>query len=145
MILKTWKCCRAPEKQSPLIEALGMNIALTCDSSFQELEDRAREGLRMQQKIVASKPVYSAQKLQHEYLENVSRIDRLSTFRGPRSASYRASRVSEHLDVAKSMRMSLHRPGTAGYQKDLSKSMKHQRSKSARTSGRYCCPLILCL
>lgn len=104
---------------------------------LQELAEHAKVALRMREKIESSKPVYSAQKLQHEYLENVSRIDRLSTFRGPRSASHRSTCVREDLNVAKSMRMSQHLPGTAGYQKELSRSMKHQRSQSARTSGRF--------
>lgn len=103
----------------------------------QELETLAKENLRMRDKIKASRPVYSVQKLQHEYLENVSRIDRLSTFRGPSSASHRASCVKENMDVAKSMRLSQHRPGTQGYQKELARSLKQQRSQSARTSGRY--------
>lgn len=99
-----------------------------------ELEAVAKANLRIRDKIKSSKPVYSAQKLQHEYLENVSRIDRLSTFRGPATASHRSTRVKEHLEVAKSMRMSQHLPGTAGYQKELSRSMA--RSQSARVSIR---------
>lgn len=113
-----------------------MWIAFT-GTSMQELQDQAKENMRMRDKIEASKAVYSAQKLQHEYLENVSRIDRLTTFRGPASACHRSMRVKENLDVAKSMRMSQHLPGTFGYQKELSRSMKHSRSQSARTPGRY--------
>lgn len=101
------------------------------------LEKEARDNMRMRDKIEAAKPVYSAEKLQHEYLENVSRIDRLSTFRGPSSASHRSTRVKEHLDVAKSMRMTRHLPGTAGFRQELSRSIKQQRSQSARTADRH--------
>lgn len=114
------------------------------DFSVQELENYAKANMRMRDKISAAKPVYSAEKLEHEYLENVSRIDRLCTFRGPSSASHRSMRVREHLDVAKSMRMTRHLPGSAGFRQELSRSIKHQRSQSARTPGRWS-PQFLCL
>lgn len=98
---------------------------------MQELEQLARDNMKIKQAIESRKPVYSAQALEHDYLENVSRIDRLSTFRGPRSAVHRSSRVAANLDVAKSMRGTRHLPGTDGYQRDLARTMTHRRSQSA--------------
>lgn len=92
----------------------------------------AKENMKIKQAIESRKPVYSARAMEHEYLENVSRIDRLSMFRGPRTAVHRSSRVAEALDVAKSMRGTRHRPGTEGYQRDLARTMTLKRSQSAR-------------
>ena len=104
--------------------------------TVQELENHAKETMRIRDKIQAVKPVYSTEKLEHEYLENVARIDRLCTFRGPPSANHRSRRVRENLEVAKSMLMTKHRPGTSGFRSELSRSIKQQRSQSARTPGR---------
>lgn len=87
--------------------------------------------MKIRKAIETRKPVYSARALEHEYLENVSRIDRLSTFRGPRSAVHRSSRVAANLEVAKSMRATRHLPGTDGYQRVLSRTMTRNRSQSA--------------
>jgi hypothetical protein len=91
--------------------------------SLQELKHLAKENLKIIRSIEMRKPVYSAQQFEHEYLENVSRIDRLSSFRGPAKAAHRPSAVSASLEVAKSMRNTKWLPGTDGYQRDLAKSM----------------------
>lgn len=97
----------------------------------------AHENMKIKRAIDSRKPVYSARALEHEYLENVSRIDRLSTFRGPRSAVHRSSRVAASLEVAKSMRATRHRPGTDGYQRELSRTMTRNRSQSAHSRYGY--------
>ena len=48
---------------------------------LQELERIASENMKVVRAISARKPVYSAEKLEHEYLENVARIDRLRQYR----------------------------------------------------------------
>jgi hypothetical protein len=96
----------------------------------QELVHLAKENLKIVKAIETRKPVYSARQMEHEYLENVSRIDRLSSFRGPASARHRPAAVSASLEVAKSMRSTKWLPGTDGYNRDLAKSMN--RSRTAR-------------
>jgi hypothetical protein len=90
----------------------------------------AKENLKIIEAIETRKPVYSARQMEHEYLENVSRIDRLSSFRGPTSARHRPSAVSASLEVAKSMRRTKWLPGTDGYNRDLANSVN--RSRAAR-------------
>lgn len=97
----------------------------------------ANENMKIKRAIDSRKPVYSARALEHEYLENVSRIDRLSTFRGPRNAVHRSSRVAASLEVAKSMRATRHLPGTDGYQRELARTMTQNRSQSAHARYAY--------
>jgi hypothetical protein len=91
--------------------------------ALQELEHLANENKKIQRAISERRPFISAQVLEHEYLENVSRIDRLSTFRGPKSSAHLPAAVQESLEVAKAMRDTKWLTGSEGYHRDLAKSM----------------------
>jgi hypothetical protein len=103
---------------------------------LQELEHLAKENQKIQRAISERKPFISAQALEHEYLENVSRIDRVATFRGPKKSSHLPTAVQDSLEVAKSMRETKWLPGTEGYQRDLAKSM-------GRSMRNRCAPVPL--
>jgi hypothetical protein len=103
---------------------------------LQELEHLAKENQKIQRAISERKPFISAQALEHEYLENVSRIDRVATFRGPKRSSHLPTAVQDSLEVAKSMRETKWLPGTDGYQRDLAKSM-------GRSMRNRCAPVPL--
>jgi hypothetical protein len=61
----------------------------------QELEHLAKENLKVRAAIQGRRPVYSAQRMEHEYLEHVSRVERLATFRGPKSAQHLPKQVRQ--------------------------------------------------
>jgi hypothetical protein len=101
------------------------NVVLRFYSLMQELESLAKENMRILKSIESTKLMHTSRKLEHDFLANVSHIDRLSTFRGPSSSRHRPSAVLESMQIAKSMRDTKWLPGTDGYQRDLAKSMGH--------------------
>ena len=96
----------------------------------------AKENMKILDAIATRKPAYCAATLEHEYIENVSRINRLSRFRGPATARHLPTQVAADTEVAKRMRASKCRPGTAGYQRDLAKSMTMARKPRCVCSAR---------